>query len=97
MLELPNDFSHQPPEGYWYSVESFKRNTVSIWLHHPDRYSYTADRVRTIWGFYDTKKKIYCAPINSKTPGNVVDIDDTTPYTAMQILRPLAPTVLSFV
>ena len=86
MLELPHDFTHQPPEeGYWYSVESFKRNMVSIWLHHPDRFVYTADPVRTIWGFYDTKKKVYCAPINSKKSGDVVDISDTRPWTAMQI------------
>jgi hypothetical protein len=96
-MELPYDFPHQPPAGgYWYSVESFKRNIISIWLYHPDRYSYTADRVRTIWGFYDTKKKVYCAPINSSKLGDVVDIDDTTPYTSMQILRPMRPSVLSF-
>ena len=98
MLELPNDFSHQPPRGgYWYSVESFKRNIISIWLHHPDKYSYTADRVRTIWGFYDTKKKVYCAPINAIKCGDVVSIDNTTPYSAMQILKPLTPSVLSFI
>jgi hypothetical protein len=27
----------------------------------------------------------------------VVDIDDTTPYSAMQILQPMRPSVLSFV
>jgi len=97
MLELPHDFPHQPPAGgYWYSVESFKRNIISIWLYHPDRYSYTTDPVRTIWGFYDTKKKVYCAPVNPKKPGDVVDINDTRPYTSMQILRPMRPTVLSF-
>jgi hypothetical protein len=96
-MELPYDFPHQPPRGgYWYSVESFKRNIISIWLYHPDRYSYTADRVRTIWGFYDTKKKIYCAPVNSTKLGDVVDIADTTPYTSMQILKPMRPSVLAF-
>ena len=45
---------------------------------------------RTIWGFYDTKKKVYCAPINSTKHGNQVDIKDTRNYTAMQLnLNPL--------
>ncbi len=96
MIELPTDFPHQAPKGCRYSVDAFKRNTISIWLHHPDKYTYTAERVKTIWGFYDTKKKIYCAPINAKKCGKVIDIDKTTPYTAMQILRPMRPTILSF-
>jgi hypothetical protein len=40
--------------------------------------------------FYDTKKKVYCAPINSTKHGNQVDIKDTRNYTAMQLnLNPL--------
>ena len=90
MLELPSDFLHQPPDGFEYEVQQFKRNMVSIWLLHPNCYIYTDDVVRTIWGFYDTKKKVYCAPINSKKPGKVVDINDTRSYTAMQLnLNPL--------
>ena len=90
MLELPSDFLHQPPDGFEYEVQQFKRNMVSIWLLHPNHYIYTDDVVRTIWGFYDTKKKVYCAPINSKKPCKVVDINDTRSYTAMQLnLNPL--------
>lgn len=89
-MELPCDFPHQPPKGYQYRVEQYKRNTVSIWLLHPDHYNYSDDRVSTIWGFYDSKTRQYFAPINSKKPGKVVNISNTRPYTAMQLnLTPL--------
>lgn len=89
-MELPCDFPHQPPKGYQYRVKQYKRNTVSIWLLHPDHYNYSDDRVSTIWGFYDSKKRQYFAPINSKKPGKVVNISNTRPYTAMQLnLTPL--------
>ena len=53
---------------------------------------------RTIWGFYDTKKQQFHAPINSKKVGKVVDIRDTTPFTAMQLnLEHLNPLELAFV
>ena len=89
-LELPPDFIHEPPEGYRYEVEQHRRNMVSIWLRFPNRFSYCDTPPRTIWGFYDTKKKVYCAPINSTKHGNQVDIKDTRNYTAMQLnLNPL--------
>jgi len=53
--------------------------------------------VYSIWGFYNVKKKKYFSPVNSKTIGKEVDIAATSPYTAMQILKPLRPSVLSFV
>ena len=90
IMELPLDFPHEPPEGYKYEVQQHKRNMVSIWLHFPHTFIYCGDAPRTIWGFYDTKKKVYCAPINSKKPGKQVDIKDTRNYTAMQLnLNPL--------
>ena len=85
MLELPNDFPHQPPEGYSYKVKPHKRNVVSIWLQHPDHYTYSSYRVSTIWGFWSSKTGEYYAPINAKKAGDVVDINDTRNYTAMQI------------
>ena len=84
-MELPNDFSHQPPKGYAYKVKPFKRNVVAIWLQHPDHFNYSNDRVYTIWGFYNTKSRKYSSPINSTKQGDPVDINDTTPYTAMQL------------
>ena len=86
MLELPHDFPHQPPKGYSYEVQSFKRNVLSIWLQHHYDYVYSGgESVATIWGFYDTKKKQYHSPINSRTIGLQVDISSTTPYTAMPL------------
>tara|TARA_Y100000004_G_scaffold165882_1_gene197109 strand:- start:2759 stop:3055 length:297 start_codon:yes stop_codon:yes gene_type:complete len=90
MTKLPSSFSHLPPKNYSYGIRSFKANVVSIWLHHHYDYSYTSDPVSTIWGFYNFKKNQYFAPINAKRMGNAVDIEDTTPYTSMQLnLNPL--------
>ena len=90
MLELPTDFHHEPPKKYSYFVDNHKGNVIAIWLQHHQTFSYTSDVVRTIWGYFDTKKGQYYAPINSKKPGKVVNIKDTTPYTAMQLnLNPL--------
>ena len=89
-MNLPSDFPHQPPKGFTYETKPFKRNVVAIWLHHPDDFVYSTDRIFTIWGFYDTKKGCYYAPINATKCGNTVDISTTRPYTAMQLkLNPL--------
>ena len=41
-------------------------------------------------GFYNTKKRTYYAPVNSKQVGKEVDLSSTTPYTAMPLnLNPL--------
>ena len=90
MLELPPNFTHEPPENYSYEVESHKANILAIWLRHHYPYTYSSDVVRTIWGFFNTKKGEYLAPVNSKKPGKVVSITDTTPFTSMQLnLNPL--------
>lgn len=91
MNELPPSFSHQPPEGYRYEVLPYKSNVVSVWTVCNPGFVYNdGDPVRCIWGFYNTKKQQYYAPINSKKVGAPVDINDTTPYTAMQLkLNPL--------
>ena len=83
-LELPPTFIHQPPENCSYEVSYFKRNVVSIWLLNHSTFTYT-DRtpINTIWGFYNTKTEQYQSPINSTKQGNPVDIDRTTPYSAM--------------
>lgn len=90
-MKLPNDFTHQPPEGYSYEVRQYKRNILSIWLCHHYEYNFNGDDpVSTIWGFWDTKKQCYYAPINSTKHGNQVNISNTRPYTAMQLnLTPL--------
>lgn len=92
------EFPHTPPRGYSYEITEHRRNLLSIWICNHGEFSYTDDSpVKSIWGFYNTKSKQYYAPVNSKTVGKVVDIDDTTPYSAMQILKPMRPSVLSFV
>ena len=84
-MKLPISFPHEPPKGYCYEVEQFKRNVISIWLRHPDHFNYTDEPVRTIWGFFNTKKELYYAPINHKKVGKEVNITDTRNYTSMLI------------
>lgn len=85
------DFPHKAPEGYYYEQTEFKRNVDAIWIHYDRRFDYNlGEPVRCIWGFYNTKTKEYFAPINSKTVGKRVSIENTTPYSAMQLkLTPL--------
>ena len=87
-MELPPDFIHEAPPRFRYRTAKFKANVISIWCDHLDNYCFSnGDQVSTIWGFYNTKKRQYFAPINSKKIGAVVDINSTTPYTAMQLNR----------
>ena len=81
-----NDFPHVAPNNCYYEYKDFRRNLLSIWLCDSTPYNYT-DRnpIQSIWGFYNTKTKQYYAPINSKTIGSKVRIEDTTEYTAMQV------------
>jgi hypothetical protein len=90
------EFPHTPPRGYSYEIAEHRRNVVSIWICNHGEFSYTDETPKSIWGFYNTKLKKYYAPVNAKTVGKVVDIDATTPYSAMQILKPMRPSVLSF-
>ena len=85
--ELPTDFPHQPPEGYSYEATEYKTNITSIWIRNHARFSYTSKSVKSIWGFYNTKKQCYIAPINSKRPGKPVDVSNTTAYSAMPLLN----------
>lgn len=87
LIELPANFPHHAPKGYSYEVKEFKRNHIAIWLRHHYQYVYNSDPVSTIWGFYDTKKQQYHAPLNSKRVGDTVAPDKTTPYTAMPLLK----------
>ena len=90
------EFPHVPPQGYSYDFDTPKRNIVRVWCVNHREFSYTSEQVRSVWGFYKPKTKQYYAPKNSKQVGEVVDINNTTPYSAMQILKPLTPTVLNF-
>jgi len=91
LMELPPDFIHTAPDGYSYEAEPFKRGYLSIYLRHHCTYTYNGySPVRTIWGFYNLKTQTYYSPINSKTIGETVRIENTRSYTAMPLnLNPL--------
>ena len=89
-LKFPPNFHHQPPEGYSYEVKPFKRNLLAIWIYNHREFSYTDQPPKSIWGFYDTKKECYYAPINATKSGDKVNVDNTSPYSSMQLkLNPL--------
>lgn len=94
---LSGKFKHQPPEGYWYETRKHSRTIISIWVHCQRRFIYNGGSpTSSIWGFYNTKTQEFHAPINSKTIGDVVDINTTTPYSAMQLnLNPLMQCLMS--
>ena len=73
-MELPDDFRHQPPEGYRYEVIRKNANVVAIWTVCNPGFVYNdGNDVRCIWGFYNPKKRQYFAPINSNKVGESVD------------------------
>ena len=85
-MELPNDFPHQPPEGYRYEAVRKNASTIAIWIIHKRGFNYNDfNECRCIWGFYNGKKGTYSSPINSTKQGDPVDINDTTPYSAMKL------------
>ena len=86
----PPDFCHQPPKGYSYEITQHRKNMLAIWIINHGVFSHTDTSPRSIWGFYSTKKRCYHAPVNSTKHGAPVEIEDTTPYSAMQLnLNPL--------
>jgi hypothetical protein len=82
MLEFP----HKAPKNYSYEFESWNTSTVRIMLSCSRQFDYNLGAsTKTVWGFYKPKKGIYLAPVNAKTIGKEVDINNTTPYTAMPL------------
>ena len=84
-MELPYDFPINPRRITPTKYKITKGMWLLFGLRDHRKYSYTNDDVRTIWGFYNGKKGEYYAPINAKKAGDVVDINDTRNYTAMQL------------
>lgn len=80
------EFPHKAPKDYSYEFEQFNASTLRIMLccHRQFDYNLGAS-TKTVWGFYKPKKRIYYAPVNVKTIGKEVNINSTTPYTAMQL------------
>ena len=91
VFELSEKFRHIAPNNYGYETTPFKRNIIAIWLLCHRKFIYNGGApTETIYAFYNTKTKRFHAPINSKTIGEVVDINDTSPYTSMPLnLNPL--------
>ena len=84
IMNLIPEFPHKAPKGYSYDQTEFKRNIVAIWIHNHGVFTYNGgDPIVSIWGFYNTKTRQYHAPINSKTVGQCVNINATSPYSAM--------------
>ena len=82
------EFPHSPPKDCSYEYENFNTRTIRIWLCNSRQFDYNLGAcTKTVWGFYSPKKRVYYAPVNSKTIGKQVDIDNTTAYTAMQLKR----------
>ena len=86
-MSLPTDFPHTAPEGYHYETTPAKQNYTAIWLCHHREYIYHDTPIRTIWGYHGGKAQCYYAPVSATKRGNKVDLRDTTPYTAMQLLK----------
>jgi hypothetical protein len=85
IAEIP-PLPYSAPTGYFYEYEEFKRNVISIWLCNTRKFIYNGGApTRTIHSFYNTKTREYFAPINSKTIGARVNINETRNYTAMAI------------
>lgn len=75
---------HKAPEGYSYEFTDFTKDLVQIWIRNHYPFSHTSgNSIRSVWGFYSRKKKVFIAPVNSKTPGSIVDFNSTSPYSAM--------------
>ena len=80
------EFPHKPPKGCSYEFEQFNTRVIRIWLCNTRQFDYNLDAsTKTVWGFYSPKKREYYAPINSKTIGKAVDINNTRNYTSMQL------------
>ena len=86
------EFPHKAPRGYEYWTDDYSKTIKRIWLRNISReFIYGDDKhPSTVWGFFCTRKKEYISPVNSKKPGKKVDLNQTTPYTAMPLkLTPL--------
>jgi hypothetical protein len=80
------EFLHKAPKGYSYEFETWNASTIRIMLLCHRKFDYNLGAsTSTVWGFYNPKKRIYYAPVNVKTIGKEIDIENTTPYSAMPI------------
>jgi hypothetical protein len=85
----PNpEFPHKAPKDYSYEFEQFNASTIRIMLRCNRKFDYNLGAsTATVWGFYKPKKQVYYAPVNAKSIGKQIDIENTTAYSAMPIKR----------
>jgi len=84
-LKIP-PLPYSAPDGYSYEYEQFNPSTIRIMLLCHRKFDYNLGAsTKTIHSFYNPKKRIYYAPVNVKTIGKEIDIENTTPYSAMPI------------
>jgi hypothetical protein len=80
------EFPHKAPKNYSYEFETWNASTIRIMLRCHRKFDYNLGAsTATVWGFYKPKKRVYYAPINAKTIGKQVNIEDTRNYSAMPI------------
>lgn len=80
------EFPHKAPKDYRYEFEQFNTRAIRIMLCCSRQFDYNLGAsTKTVWGFYSPKKRVYYAPVNSKTIGKEVDINNTRNYTAMPL------------
>lgn len=89
MIDFP--YYDNPPEGYDYWFEDHTKTITRIWIRNKSRFVHTdGETVSSVWGFYDSRKGTFLSPINAKRPGKPIDIEDTSPFSAMRLnLNPL--------
>ncbi len=76
----------KPPTGYEYWTDEFKTSVTRIWIRNVSREFIYGDEKHpsSVWGFYNKKKDEFLSPINWKKPGKKIELNDTSPYTAMR-------------
>ena len=83
-------YPHKAPTGYEYWSDSYSKTIDRIWIRNLGVFTYTEEQPSSVWGFFNKKTGEYIAPINWKKPGKVVEVEDTSPYSAMPLkLTPL--------
>ena len=90
------EFPHKAPTGYEYWTDDYSKTIKRIWIRNISREFIYGDEKHpsSVWGFYCTRKKEYISPVNSKKPGKVVKVQNTSPYSAMPLK--LTPLELAF-
>ena len=77
---------HEPPVGYCYRVEKFKKDIYRIDLVYKGEFIYNnGEESKTVWGFYNLKTDEFHSPVNYKKMGKKVKLRDTTSFSAMKI------------